>query len=136
VRGAWRLRATSGCPDTNGPRPPVVGCSSDTVESADASRFERQQVERIAALANLELDEADLDLFARQLGEILAYASEVQQVDTSDVPPTSHVVTRHTAERPDELRPCLDIAEVLANAPDADKDAGLFKVPRVITHGG
>ena len=96
----------------------------------------REQVGRIAALANLELDEADLDLFARQLGEILAYASEVQQVDTSDVPPTSHVVTRHTAERPDELSPCLDIADVLANAPDADKDAGLFKVPRVITHGG
>ena len=49
----------------------------------------REQVERIAALANLELDEADLDLLARQLGEILAYASEVQQVDTRGVPPTS-----------------------------------------------
>ena len=96
----------------------------------------REQVERIAALANLELEEADLGLFARQLGEILAYASEVQQVDTGGVPPTSHVVTRHAAERPDEFRPCLDIADVLANAPDADKDAGLFKVPRVITHSG
>src|ERR1700726_4427630 len=62
----------------------------------------REQVERVAALANLELDEADLDLFARQLGEILAYASEVQQVDTRGVPPTSHVVTRHTAEGLDE----------------------------------
>jgi aspartyl-tRNA(Asn)/glutamyl-tRNA(Gln) amidotransferase subunit C len=98
--------------------------------------FTREQVERIAALANLELDEADLGLFARQLGEILAYVSEVQQVDTSGVPPTSHVVTRHAAERPDEVRPCLEIADVLANAPDADKDAGLFKVPRVITHRG
>jgi aspartyl-tRNA(Asn)/glutamyl-tRNA(Gln) amidotransferase subunit A len=66
--------------------------------------FTREQVERIAALANLELDEADLGLFARQLGEILAYTSEVQQVDTSGVPPRSHVVTRHAAERPDELR--------------------------------
>jgi aspartyl-tRNA(Asn)/glutamyl-tRNA(Gln) amidotransferase subunit C len=98
--------------------------------------FTREQVERIAALANLELDEADLDLFARQLSEILAYASEVLQVDTSGVPPMSHVVTRHASERPDALSPCLDIADVLANAPDADKDTGLFKVPRVITHGG
>jgi aspartyl-tRNA(Asn)/glutamyl-tRNA(Gln) amidotransferase subunit C len=98
--------------------------------------FTPEQVERIAALANLEIDEADLGLFARQLGEILAYAREVQQVDTSGIPPTSQVVTHHDAERPDELRPCLDIADVLANAPDADKDAGLFKVPRVITHGG
>ena len=98
--------------------------------------FTREHVERIAALANLEPDEGDIGLFARQLGEILAYASEVQQVDTSGVAPTSHVVTRHAAERPDELRPCLDIADVLANAPAADKDASRFKVPRVITHGG
>ena len=60
----------------------------------------------------------------------------MQQVDTSGAPPTAHVVTRHAAERADELHHCLDIADVLANAPDADKDAGLFKVPRVITHGG
>jgi aspartyl/glutamyl-tRNA(Asn/Gln) amidotransferase C subunit len=60
----------------------------------------------------------------------------VQQVDTGGVPPTSHVVTRHAAQRPDELGPCLEIADVLANAPDADQDAGLFKVPRVMTHGG
>jgi len=100
-----------------------------------AAAFTRTDVERIASLANLELDAADLELFAKQLGEILAYAAEVQQVDTSGVPPTSHVATRRAAERPDQLGPCLDVADVLANAPDAAKDAGLFRVPRVITHG-
>ena len=105
-------------------------------DSTRDAAFTRAEVERIAALANLELDRADLDLFARQLGEILAYASEVQQVDTSGVPPTSHVVTRHAVDRADEVRPCLDVADALANAPDAAKDAGLFKVPRVIAHGG
>ena len=94
--------------------------------------FTRAEIERIAALANLELDEADLELFARQLGDILAYAGHVQEVDTSGVPPTSHVVARQTAERPDEVLPCLDVADALANAPDAAKEAGLFKVPRVI----
>ncbi len=92
----------------------------------------RVEVVKIAALAHLELDEAEIDLFARQLGDILAYADEVQQIDTAGVPPTASVVTRHAADRPDEVRPCLDRDEALANAPDAALDAGLFKVPRVI----
>jgi len=97
-----------------------------------AAVFSRDDVAKIAALANLELDAAELDVFARQLGDILAYAAEVQQIDTTGVPPTASVVTRHAADRADEVRPCLDRDEALANAPDAALDAGLFKVPRVI----
>jgi len=93
--------------------------------------FSREQVTAIAALANLELDPAEVELFARQLGEILAYAQQVQQVDTTGVPPTAAVVTRPT-ERRDETRPCLDVRDALANAPDAAADAGLFRVPRVL----
>jgi aspartyl-tRNA(Asn)/glutamyl-tRNA(Gln) amidotransferase subunit C len=93
--------------------------------------FSREQVKAIAALANLELDPAEVELFARQLGEILAYAEQVQKVDTTGVRPTAAVVTP-PAERPDEIRPCLDVREVLDNAPDAAADAGLFRVPRVI----
>jgi len=92
----------------------------------------RDEVAKIAALAHLELDDAELDLLARQLGDILAYADEVQQIDTAGVPPTASVVTRHAADRPDEVQPCLDRDEALANAPDAALDAGLFRVPRVI----
>jgi aspartyl-tRNA(Asn)/glutamyl-tRNA(Gln) amidotransferase subunit C len=94
--------------------------------------FSRPQVEAIAALANLELDAAELDLFARQLGEILAYANQVQNIDTTGVPPTASIVTPHDADRPDVVAPSLDRAEAMANAPDANADAGLFKVPRVI----
>src|SRR2546426_7673863 len=63
----------------------------------------REDVAKIAALAQLELDEHELDLFARQLGDILAYANEVQQIDTTGVPPTASVVTRHAADRPDDV---------------------------------
>jgi aspartyl-tRNA(Asn)/glutamyl-tRNA(Gln) amidotransferase subunit C len=94
--------------------------------------FTRDQVAVSAALANLELEPVELDLFARQLGDILAYADEVQQIDTTGVPPTTSVMTRHGADRPDEVRPSLDREDALANAPDAAHDAGLFKVPRVI----
>jgi aspartyl-tRNA(Asn)/glutamyl-tRNA(Gln) amidotransferase subunit C len=87
---------------------------------------------RIAALANLELDAAEIDLFARQLGEILAYADQVRQIDTGGVPPTASVVTRHAADRADEVKPSLDREEALASAPDPALAAGLFRVPRVI----
>lgn len=96
------------------------------------SGFTRRQVDAIAALANLELDPMEAELFTRQLGEILAYADEVQQVDTTGVPPTAYVVTRHVSERADEARPSLDRSEALANAPDPAAEAGFFRVPRVI----
>ena len=97
-----------------------------------AAALTREEVAKIAALAQLDLDEQELDLFARQLGDILAYANEVQQIDTTGVPPTASVVTRHAADRTDEIRPSLERVEALANAPDGSATAGLFKVPRVI----
>src|SRR5688572_27252229 len=96
------------------------------------SVFTREDVAKIAALANLALSSSELDLVARQLGEILAYADEVQQVDTTGVPPTTGVLTRHAADRADAVRPSLDRDAALAGAPDPAPEAGLFKVPRVI----
>jgi aspartyl-tRNA(Asn)/glutamyl-tRNA(Gln) amidotransferase subunit C len=97
-----------------------------------AGEFSRAQVEALAALANLELDPSEVELFARQLSGILAYADQLQQIDTAGVPPTASVLTRHTSDRPDEVKRSLDVQSALANAPDAALDAGLFKVPRVI----
>ena len=57
--------------------------------------FTRAQLEAVATLAQLELDPSEVELFARQLGEILGYADQVRQIDTTGVPPTAHVVTRH-----------------------------------------
>jgi aspartyl-tRNA(Asn)/glutamyl-tRNA(Gln) amidotransferase subunit C len=98
--------------------------------------FTREQVAAIASLAQLELDEQELDLFARQLGDILAYADEVQRVDTGSVTPTASVLTTYPADRPDEVRPSLPATDALANAPDPAPDptlgGGLFRVPRVI----
>src|SRR5437867_4899158 len=94
--------------------------------SAMASGFTREQVLAVAALANLELDASEVELFARQLGDILAYADQVQQVDTTDVAPTAHVMPLHAAERDDRVAPCLDRCEALANAPEASRETGLF----------
>jgi aspartyl-tRNA(Asn)/glutamyl-tRNA(Gln) amidotransferase subunit C len=89
-------------------------------------------VERIAALAQLELTEEEKPLFTKQLAEILHYAEQVQAIDTSGVPATAYVNSLQRTERDDEPRPSLLTEDALANAPDAAPDAGLFRVPRVI----
>jgi aspartyl-tRNA(Asn)/glutamyl-tRNA(Gln) amidotransferase subunit C len=89
-------------------------------------------VERIAALAHLELTDAEKELFTRQLADILAYAEQVQELDTAGVPATAHVDVMHRAERDDDPRPSLPVSDALDGAAAADAAAGLFKVPRVI----
>jgi aspartyl-tRNA(Asn)/glutamyl-tRNA(Gln) amidotransferase subunit C len=89
-------------------------------------------VERIAALAHLELTDEEKQLFTKQLADILAYAEQVQQIDTTGVPATAHVDASHRAERDDVPQPSLPVAEAINDAPEADRRAGLFKVPRVI----
>lgn len=71
-------------------------------------------------------------MFTRQLGDILRYAQQIQAIDTSGVPPTSHVLAGAPVERDDEVRAGLNRDVVLSEAPDAAIDTGFFRVPRVI----
>ena len=89
-------------------------------------------VERIAALAHLDLTADEKTRFAKQLADILDYAQQLQQVETGGVPATAHVLAAGGVEREDALRPSLTPQQAVANAPDAAVDAGLFRVPRVI----
>jgi aspartyl-tRNA(Asn)/glutamyl-tRNA(Gln) amidotransferase subunit C len=93
--------------------------------------FSRGDVERVARLARLELTAEEKDLFARQLAGILAYAEQIQRVPTDGVEPTSHAGDA-AALRDDVVRPSLSREDSLANGPEADASAGLFKVPRVL----
>lgn len=91
----------------------------------------REDVLRIAELARLELTSDEVELFSRQLAEILHYVEQIQTLDTTGVPPTSHVMHR-PLERDDVTHETLPRTSALANAPDAATESGLFKVPRVI----
>jgi aspartyl-tRNA(Asn)/glutamyl-tRNA(Gln) amidotransferase subunit C len=95
------------------------------------SSLTRQDVQRIADLARLELTAEELDLFTRQLGDILTYVEQIRTLDTSGVAPTSQVLNR-PVDRDDEPQPTLSRHDLMRNAPDAAPEAGLFKVPRVI----
>jgi aspartyl-tRNA(Asn)/glutamyl-tRNA(Gln) amidotransferase subunit C len=91
----------------------------------------RDDVKRIAELARLELTHDELELFTRQLGDILTYVEQIRTLDTTGVTPTSQVLNR-PVDRDDVPAPTLSRPELLGNAPDAALEAGLFKVPRVI----
>ena len=95
------------------------------------STLSRQDVQRIATLARLELSADELDLFTRQLGDILTYVEQIRTLDTTGVVPTSQVLNR-PVDRDDQPAVTLTRSELLSNAPDAALEAGLFKVPRVI----
>jgi aspartyl-tRNA(Asn)/glutamyl-tRNA(Gln) amidotransferase subunit C len=95
------------------------------------STLSKQDVQRIAELARLELSNDELDLFTRQLGDILTYVEQIRALDTTGVAPTSQVLNR-PVDRDDVPGATLTRPQLLGNAPDAATEAGLFKVPRVI----
>jgi len=94
-----------------------------------ASRFD---VAAIAALANLDLTPEELALYGQQLSDVLAAVDTLAALDTTGVPPTVAIVTRHSVDRPDEVQPCLDRETAVTAAPDPSPDAAYFRVPRVI----
>jgi aspartyl-tRNA(Asn)/glutamyl-tRNA(Gln) amidotransferase subunit C len=90
-----------------------------------------EDVERIAALAHLELTADEKQLFARQLAQILGFAERLQEVETTNVPADWRPVTETAELRSDERRESLSNEAALGNAPAAGP-GGLFRVPRVI----
>ena len=96
------------------------------------SSLTRADVRRIAALARLELADAELDLFARQLTSILEYADSLQSVDTAGVPPYTGAPAHDAGWRNDAPLPSLSREDALRNAPNGDTETGTFVVPKVI----
>ena len=92
----------------------------------------REDVLRVAELARLDLTEQEVDLFTRQIADILGYAEQLQDVDTTGVSPMSHVNATDGAWRDDTPGGSLALEESFANAPSADRTAGLYKVPKVL----
>ena len=87
-------------------------------------------IARVAKLARVALTDEELELYGRQLGDILEHAELVRSLPTEGVPPTSHPLPMTNAFRPDVVTPSLDRDEVLAQAPDHED--GYFRVPRIL----
>jgi aspartyl-tRNA(Asn)/glutamyl-tRNA(Gln) amidotransferase subunit C len=89
----------------------------------------REDVLHVAALARLEIPEADLDAVRDQLGAILEAVGKVSELDLSDVKPMTHPLDLANEWAEDEPRSSLPREEALANAPDPFD--GAFRVPAV-----
>lgn len=87
-------------------------------------------VEYIAKLARLQISEDEKKTFGRQLNGILGYVEKLNELDTKDVMPTSHVLSLSNVMREDVRRDSVSREDALANAPDrTDK---FYRVPKII----
>ena len=89
-----------------------------------------KEVRHVAGLAKLALSEDELIRVGRELNRILDYFAELQELDTSDVPITSHALPLVNVYREDAVGPCLPVDEAVQNAPDGA--GGYFRVPRIV----
>jgi len=89
-----------------------------------------EQVKTIAELAKLTLTDDEARVFQKQLSNILNYAEILQQIDTTDIPPTASAIPLNNVMRADEVTLSLANEDALANAPAAE--AGSFKVKAVL----
>jgi aspartyl-tRNA(Asn)/glutamyl-tRNA(Gln) amidotransferase subunit C len=90
----------------------------------------REEVIHVAHLARLSLRPEEIDLFTRQLNDILEYVAKLQELDTAGVLPLAHVIPIVNAFREDRVEVGLDRELALENAPA--REEGSFVVPRVI----
>jgi len=93
-------------------------------------KLSREEVLHIARLARLGLTEAEITRLSEQLSNILENFEILQQVDTTDVPPTAQSVTLQSVMREDEVAPSLPPDDILANAPRREGDC--FRVRAVL----
>ena len=93
-------------------------------------KLSREEVKHIGLLVRLGLNEADIEMFRHQLSDILDNFEILKQVDTSDLPPTTHIIALQNVLRSDEPTPSCPIEEMLANAPQ--QDSNFFKTRAVL----
>ena len=92
-------------------------------------KISHEEVRHVAQLARLNLDDATVEKYAEQIGQILEYIDKLNEIDTNGKKPASAVQIVN-AFREDEVEPSLPIEKVLANAPQAS--ANEFIVPKVV----
>ena len=88
-----------------------------------------QEVEHIAALARLELSEAEKGRYAEQLSDILDYVAHLEELETDQISPTASVLEMNLRLRKDAPHPGLPKEDTLRNSAEIKDDQ--FKVPPV-----
>ncbi|MBW4683728.1 MAG: Asp-tRNA(Asn)/Glu-tRNA(Gln) amidotransferase subunit GatC [Komarekiella atlantica HA4396-MV6] len=92
--------------------------------------IDREQVRKVANLARLELTPEQEEQFTSQLGNILDYVQQMNELDVSNVTPTTRAIDVSNVTRDDELQPYPDREAILNSAPEQEGE--FFKVPKIL----
>ncbi len=92
--------------------------------------IDQEQVHKVANLARLELTPEEEEQFTTQLGNILDYIEQLNELDVSNVPPTTRAIDVSNITRKDELQPYPDRESILNSAPEQEGE--FFKVPKIL----
>ncbi|RKQ34625.1 Asp-tRNA(Asn)/Glu-tRNA(Gln) amidotransferase subunit GatC [Oceanobacillus halophilus] len=90
----------------------------------------KEQVKHVAHLARLAVTDEEVEQLTEELGAIIHYAEQLNELDTDNVEPTTHVLDIKNVMRKDEPREWITQEEALKNAPD--KKDGQFRVPSIL----
>ncbi|MBM4145317.1 MAG: Asp-tRNA(Asn)/Glu-tRNA(Gln) amidotransferase subunit GatC [Nitrospira sp.] len=93
-------------------------------------KITKEQIQHIAVLSRLNLSEEEKDLFGSQLSSILDYMDQLNELDTRETEPTSHVLSLSNVMRDDIPTSSLPGEEALKNAPSHAEN--FYRVPKII----
>ena len=94
------------------------------------TRISKEQVKHVANLAKLTIKEEEIEKLTKQLDSIITYAEQLNELDTENVEPTTHVSHMKNVLREDKASKGLPREEVLKNAPDHQD--GQIRVPGIM----
>lgn len=94
------------------------------------AKITKREVGHVAKLARLELSEEEQEVFTKQLNSILTYVEKLNELDTKDIEPISHVLPIRNVFKEDEVKESLPRERALSNA--SDKTEEFYRVPKII----
>ncbi|WP_027964079.1 Asp-tRNA(Asn)/Glu-tRNA(Gln) amidotransferase subunit GatC [Halalkalibacillus halophilus] len=94
------------------------------------TKITKDDVKHVAKLARLEFSEEELERYTDQLSSILNFSEQLNELDTTDVEPTTHVLDMKNVMRKDEAKEWIKKEDALNNAPD--QLDGQFRVPSIL----
>ncbi|WP_243387393.1 Asp-tRNA(Asn)/Glu-tRNA(Gln) amidotransferase subunit GatC [Bacillus kexueae] len=94
------------------------------------SRISKEQVKHVAHLARLAITEEEAEMFTTQLDAIIGFAEQLNELNTENIEPTSHVLNMKNVMREDVPEQGLNREEVMKNAPDHQD--GQVRVPSIL----
>lgn len=94
------------------------------------ANISKEEVKHVAHLARLAITEDEAEKFAGQLAAITTFAEQLNELDTTNVIPTTHVLPLVNIMREDQSVPGLDRDKMMKNV--REQEAGQVKVPSIL----